>query len=108
MLMVSPIAPSTASELSTDSGMETSTTRVLRHEPRKSRIISPVSPAAMAASRMTSTMAPETNTDWSNSAAIFMSFGAAAWMPGSIVRTRLTTDNVEELPFLRISSSTER
>ena len=36
-----------------DSGIETRTIKVERHEPRKSRIMSPVSPAAIAPSRTT-------------------------------------------------------
>ena len=55
-----------ASETRIESGIDISTTKVERHEPRNSRIISPVSPAAMAPSRSTSLIAPDTNTDWSN------------------------------------------
>ena len=62
----------------------------------------------MAPSRTTSSIAPDTNTDWSNSGVIFMSLGAAARMPGSRDFTVLTTDRVEALPFFRMVSSTPR
>ena len=45
------------------SGIEIMTTRVDRHEPRNSRIISAVSPAAIAPSRTTPTTEFVTNTD---------------------------------------------
>ena len=45
------------------SGIEIITTIVGRHEPRKSRIISAVSPAAIAPSRSTATTEATTNTD---------------------------------------------
>ena len=82
MLMVSPSAVSTASDVRIASGIDTRTIRVERHEPRNSRIIAPVSPAAMSASRTTSEIAPDTKTDWSKICVIFMSGGAAARMAG--------------------------
>jgi len=45
------------------SGIEIITTTVGRHEPRKSRIINAVSPAAIAPSRSTATTEEVTNTD---------------------------------------------
>ena len=63
MLTVSPSAASTAIDVRMDSGIETSTIRVERHDPKNSRIISPVRPAAIAPSRITSSIAPDTNTD---------------------------------------------
>ena len=54
-------------EVRIDSGIETQTISVERQLPRKSRIMSPVSPAAMAPSRITPLIAARTNTDWSNS-----------------------------------------
>ena len=54
------------------------TTRVDRHDPRNSRIISAVSPAAIAPSRSTPSTDCLTNTDWSNSSLICMPGGAAA------------------------------
>ena len=56
----------------------------------------------------TSLIAPATNTDWSNSGVMFMSFGAAARIPGISDFTVLTTDSVEALPFFNIVSSTPR
>ncbi len=55
-LMVSPSAVRMTSEVAIDSGMDVQTIRVERQEPRNSRIIRPVSAAAMAASRATSEM----------------------------------------------------
>ena len=52
-------------------------------------------------------MAPDTNTDWSNSGVIFMSFGAAARMSGRKLLTLSTTDSVEALPFFRMVMRTE-
>ncbi len=84
------------------------TTSVDRHEPRNSRIISAVRPAAIAPSRSTPAMACLTNTDWSNSSSICMPGGAAARMVLSALRTALTTSSVEALPFLMMLSRTER
>ena len=53
MLRVSPSADSVAIEPSTDSGMEVAIISVERQLPRKMRIISAVSEAAMTPSRMT-------------------------------------------------------
>ncbi len=50
MLMVSPIAYNTASEVRIESGIEMHTISVLRQLPRNSRIINPVSMAATTAS----------------------------------------------------------
>ena len=74
------------------SGIDTSTIRVERHEPRNIRIMAPVSAAAMMPSRTTSEMAPDTKTDWSNSGVIFMSGGAAARIVGRKLFTLSTTD----------------
>ncbi len=97
-----------ASEASTESGIEISTISVDRHEPRNSRIISPVSPAAIAPSRSTSAMAPDTNTDWSNSGVMVTSFGAAALIVGSSDLTAFTTERVDAWPFFSTVSSTPR
>ena len=64
-LIVSPSADRTAIEASTASGIDTVMISVERQLPRKSRIISPVSAAAMAPSRITPETAALTNTDWS-------------------------------------------
>ena len=63
VLMVWPSADITAIEVRIDNGIETITTRVERQEPRNSRIISAVRPAAMAPSRSTLVIAFCTNTD---------------------------------------------
>ena len=62
-LMVSPSAARIASEVRIESGIETSTTMVERHDPRNSRMVRPVRPAAMIASWITPSMAAETKTD---------------------------------------------
>src|SRR6266404_4739615 len=54
------------------------TTRVDRQEPRNKRIISAVSPAAIAPSRNNESTEALTNTDWSNSSLISMPGGAEA------------------------------
>ena len=63
VLSVSPRKYSTTSEVRIDSGIEIMTTRVDRHEPRNSRIISAVSPAAIAPSRSTPAIDCLTNID---------------------------------------------
>ena len=108
MLSVSPSTASTARDVRIDSGIEISTISVERQDPRNSRIITPVNPAAIVPSRNTSLIAPETNTDWSNSGVMCRSGGAAARMPGSNDLTVLTTESVEALPFFKTVSSTPR
>ena len=108
---VSPIAPRMMIETRIDSGIDTMTISVLRQEPRNSRIISPVSPAAMAASLMTPCTLARTKTDWSNSGVIFRPLaagGRAASMAGIFAFTASTTASVEALPLLRIGISTPR
>ena len=70
VLSVSPRKYSTTSEDRIASGIEIMTTSVERHEPRKTRIISAVRPAAIAPSRSTPMTEEVTNTDWSNSSLI--------------------------------------
>ncbi len=53
MLIVWPSSPSTITEARIDSGIDTAIMTVLRQLPKNSRIISPVSIAAMIASRIT-------------------------------------------------------
>ena len=53
VLSVSPRKYRTTIDVRIDSGIEIKTIRVDRHEPRNNRIISPVSPAAIAPSRTT-------------------------------------------------------
>ena len=67
---------STMIEVRIESGMETAMISVLRQLPRKSRIIKPVRPAAMTASRTTPLMAARTKIDWSPSGSIFSSGGS--------------------------------
>jgi len=62
-LMVLPRKPRITSEVRIESGIEMHTTRVLRQLPMKSRIINPVSKAAMPASRTTPFTAARTNRD---------------------------------------------
>ena len=62
-LIVSPSALSTASELSTDNGIDTAMITVLRHDPMKSRIINAVSAAAITPSFTTPSIAACTNSD---------------------------------------------
>jgi len=63
VLMVWPRAESTAIEVRIDSGIDTITTTVERHEPRKIRIIRAVRPAAMEPSTSTLWIAVCTKTD---------------------------------------------
>ena len=63
MLSVWPSAHSTMIDTRIDSGIEMATISVLRHEPRNSRIMRAVSPAAMAPSLSTPSTAACTNTD---------------------------------------------
>ncbi len=108
VLSVSPRKYSTTSEVRIASGIEIITTRVDRHDPRNSRIISAVRPAAMAPSRNTPVIDCLTNTDWSNSSLMCRPAGAAARAVTRALRTALTTVNVDALPFLITLSSTER
>ena len=63
VLTVCPKAHMTATEVRIDSGIEIITIKVDLHDPRKIRIVSAVSPAAMAPSRKTLVMAVCTKTD---------------------------------------------
>ncbi len=103
-----PSAHRTMIEVRIDSGIDVATISVLRHEPRNSRIIRAVSPAAIAPSLSTPSTAARTNTDWSNRSSIFSSGGSWAWMPGRAARTRLTTLRVEAPSPLRTVMSTAR
>ena len=62
VLMVSPRKWSTAIDVRIESGIEIMTMRVDRHDPRNSRIISAVSPAAIAPSL--TTLATESDTSF--------------------------------------------
>ena len=67
-LMVSPSTDSTVIEARIASGIEIVMISVERQLPRNSRIISPVSAAAITPSRITPETASLTNTDWSPTA----------------------------------------
>jgi hypothetical protein len=108
VLSVSPRKYSITIEESIASGIEIITTNVERHDPRKRRIMSAVSAAAMAPSCTTPLIAEVTNTDWSNSSVMFMPAGAAARAVCSAAFTPLTTASVEALPFLMMLSRTDR
>ncbi len=77
VLSVCPSAASTAIEVRIESGIDTRTTSVERQEPRNTRIMSAVRPAAIAPSRKTLSMALLTKTDWSKSSWMFIPGGAA-------------------------------
>jgi hypothetical protein len=70
---VSPKSDSVITETRMASGIDTTITSVERHEPRKSRIMSPVRAAAIAASRSTPCSDARTKTDWSKSGLIWSS-----------------------------------
>ena len=74
-----------------DSGMETAMMMVLRQLPRNSRIIRPVSTAAITASRTTPVMDARTKMDWSPIGLICSSGGTVDAIRGSSARTPLTT-----------------
>src|ERR1700737_3264659 len=88
-----------------DSGIEIKTIKVDRQDPRNSRIISPVRPAAIAPSWRTPAIDAVTSFDWSNSSLMPRPGGAAARAASRTFRTPLTTATVEALPFLRTLSS---
>ncbi len=90
-----------------DSGIEITTIRVLRQEPRNSRIISPVSAAAITPSLITPVMAARMNTDWSKSGVELSSLGIVSVSPGSRLRMPSTMSSVEP-PLLSIGWSTPR
>src|SRR6202047_5061462 len=91
-----------------ESGIEMQTINVLRQLPRNSRIIMPVRPAAISASRTTPSIEARTNTDWSASATTFSSGGTLARILGRAAFTAFTMDSVDALPFLVIVIRTPR
>ena len=106
-LIVSPSALSTTSDVAIDSGIEIHTISVDRHDPRNSRIINPVSAAAMHASRTTSLIDDRTKIDWSNSGVIFK-LPSPAVNCGIIAFVRDTISKVDVSPFFSTSSSAPR
>ena len=105
-LMVSPSSDSTATENRMASGIETMMMTVERHEPRNTRIISPVSAAAMTPSRSTPVTASLTKADWSPTATRSISLGRPARICGSSALTPLMTSSVEADPAFWMVIST--
>ncbi|MGF6837829.1 hypothetical protein QF001_001696 [Paraburkholderia youngii] len=89
MLMVSPSAESTISDVSTESGIVAAMMSVARQLPRKSRIIAAVRHAAISGSRTTPAMADFTKTDWSAIGVILNVLGRPAAVFGSSALTLL-------------------
>ena len=107
-LMVCPKALRRARDVSTESGIEMAMISVLRHEPRKSRIINAVNVAAMTPSLTTPLTAAVTKSDWSpncfictSSVSVFLTLAMAALTPAA-------TLSVDALPFLRMVSKVLR
>jgi hypothetical protein len=94
-------SPTTPDRMAT--GMEVQTMTIERQLPRKNRIISETSPAAMPASRSTLLMAARTKTDWSKSRLSSIPCGAVALIVGSSSRTESTTARVEAPALRRIA-----
>jgi hypothetical protein len=88
------------------SGIDTVMISVDRQLPRNTRIISPVSAAAMAPSRITPETAALTNADWSPTTARRRLLGSEASMRGSSFFTPLITSSVEAEPDFWIVIST--
>jgi len=82
MLIFSCKTLRTIKEVRIERGIDRQTIKVLRQLPRKTRIISPVSPAAMSASRKTPLIDARTKIDWSNSSVTFSAGGNPASMAG--------------------------
>ena len=91
-----------------DSGIEMAMISVERHEPRNSRIINPVSAAAITPSRITPETAARTNSDWSEIASTCRFLGMAARIRGSILCRLSTMSSVDASPIFRIDISTAR
>ena len=108
MLIVSPSAERTMSEVRIERGIETAMITVLRQLPRKSRIISPVRQAAMIASRTTPLIDARTKIDWSPSGRTLSSGGSPAAVRATCRRTRAMMSSVEAAPVLRIVRSAAR
>ncbi len=95
-------------EVRIERGIDTAMMRVERQEPRKRRIIRPVSVAAMTPSRMTPSMDERTKMDWSPMGVILSSFGTVAATRGRRFLMPWTTLRVEEEPDLRMVMRTPR
>ena len=109
MLIVSPRALRTMIDVRIESGIETAMISVLRQLPRKSRIISPVRPAAMTPSRTTPLIDAFTNNDWSESGCdLQLQAAGPRRSPGAAAFTLEMMSSVEALPDFRITISAER
>ena len=108
VLSVCPSDQRQITDTSIDNGMLIAITSVERHEPRKSRITSPVSTAASTASLATPSTAARTNTDWSTSGVTSTLAGSVARIGGSASFTRCTISSVEEPVDLSTVSSALR
>ena len=104
-LIVCPNRLRTISEVRIESGIEMQTISVERQLPRNSRIIRPVRPAAIAASRTTPLIAALTNTDWSNSWRTSSEPGSPAVACLSLALMPSTMSSVDASPWRRIGSS---
>ena len=82
--------------------------KVLRQEPRKSRIITAVSSAAITPSFTTPFTAARTKSDWSANSFTSSSGGRPLRIRGMAFFTPSTTLRVEAAPLLRMVSSTPR
>ena len=107
-LVVCPSRFRIISDVKMESGIEMQTITVLRQLPRNSRIIMPVSIAAITPSRTTPLMAARTNSDWSKSCLTSRAVGKPARILGSRALTLLTTARVEALPLRMTVSSAPR
>ena len=107
-LIVSPSALRTASELNTDSGIDSAMMTVLRQEPMKTRIINAVRAAAIAASFTTPLIAARTKMDWSANSLTTSSGGVPASTRGKAAFTRAITSSVEAEPLRSMVSNVPR
>ncbi len=105
-LMVWPSSESVISELSTARGIDTVMMRVERQLPRKTRIINPVSVAAMMPSRTTPVTEARTKPDWSPTIFRVTSGGRVSFTAGSRALISAMMSRVEAEPIFRIDIST--
>ena len=105
-LIVCPSTDSVAIEHSTASGIDTVMMRVERHDPRNTRIIRPVSAAAIRPSRTTAVTESRTKGDWSATKRRLTPGGSVAWIAGRRALTPAMMSSVEAEPIFRIDIST--
>ena len=94
-------------EVRIDKGIDVTTIRVLRQDPRNSRIMKAVRQPAMAPSWRTPVMAARTKTLWSNKKSTLRLGGRPARILGINWRAWATTVSVEALPLLKIGRRAE-